>query len=66
MLFDEICELDEYYLTRTELEMLHDHAREMADAIGEDCDLIELGSGSGHKNPAAARRAAGAAGVSAD
>ena len=48
-LFDEICELDEYYLTRTELKILHDHAREMAEAIGEDCDLIEFGSGSGLK-----------------
>jgi dimethylhistidine N-methyltransferase len=48
-LFDEICELDEYYLTRTELQILRSHASEMADAIGEDCDLIELGSGSGLK-----------------
>ncbi len=48
-LFDQICELPEYYLTRTELEILRDHASEMAEAIGEDCDLIELGSGSGLK-----------------
>jgi dimethylhistidine N-methyltransferase len=48
-LFDEICELDEYYLTRTELQILRAHAPEMADAIGEDCDLIEFGSGSGLK-----------------
>jgi L-histidine Nalpha-methyltransferase len=48
-LFDEICELDEYYLTRTELKILHDHATEIALVIGEDCDLIELGSGSGQK-----------------
>jgi L-histidine N-alpha-methyltransferase len=48
-LFDQICELDEYYLTRTELRILREHAPEMAAAIGEDCDLIEFGSGSGQK-----------------
>jgi len=48
-LFDEICELDEYYLTRTELAILQAHAPEMAAAIGEDCELIEFGSGSGIK-----------------
>jgi L-histidine Nalpha-methyltransferase len=48
-LFDEICELPEYYLTRTELQILRTHASEMAEAIGEDCDLIEFGSGSGLK-----------------
>ena len=48
-LFDEICELDEYYLTRTELAILDASVAEMAEAIGEDCELIELGSGSGLK-----------------
>jgi L-histidine Nalpha-methyltransferase len=48
-LFDEICELDEYYLTRTELAILGHHVEEMAEAIGPDCELIELGSGSGLK-----------------
>jgi L-histidine N-alpha-methyltransferase len=48
-LFDEICDLDEYYLTRSELEILHSHAPEMAEAIGEDCELVEFGSGSGLK-----------------
>jgi dimethylhistidine N-methyltransferase len=48
-LFDRICELDEYYLTRTELAILRAHAPEMAEAIGEDCELIEFGSGSGTK-----------------
>jgi L-histidine Nalpha-methyltransferase len=48
-LFDEICELDEYYLTRTEMAILEAHAAEMADAIGEDCELIELGSGNAQK-----------------
>ena len=48
-LFDEICELDEYYLTRTEMGILETHAAKMADAIGEDCELIELGSGNAQK-----------------
>jgi L-histidine N-alpha-methyltransferase len=48
-LFDEICELEEYYLTRTEMAILETHVAEMADSIGEDCELIELGSGNAHK-----------------
>jgi L-histidine N-alpha-methyltransferase len=48
-LFDEICELDEYYLTRTELSILRADGARMAAAIGEDCELIEFGSGSGLK-----------------
>jgi len=48
-LFDEICELDEYYLTRTELAILDRYAPEMAAALGADCALIEFGSGSGLK-----------------
>jgi dimethylhistidine N-methyltransferase len=48
-LFDEICELDEYYLTRSELAILRAHAGEMAAALGADCELIEFGSGSGLK-----------------
>jgi dimethylhistidine N-methyltransferase len=48
-LFEEICDLEEYYLTRTELAILDRHLGEMADAIGPDCAIIELGSGSGLK-----------------
>ena len=49
-LFDEICELDEYPSRRgTELAILESTAAEMAEAIGEDCELIEFGSGSGLK-----------------
>jgi len=48
-LFDEICKLEEYYLTRTELSILEAHAPEMAAAVGVDCELIEFGSGSGKK-----------------
>lgn len=48
-LFDQICELEEYYITRTELAIMRRHAGAMADAIGEDACLIEFGSGSGIK-----------------
>jgi dimethylhistidine N-methyltransferase len=48
-LFDRICELDEYYLTRTELAIMHRHAGEMAAAIGDRALLIEYGSGSSTK-----------------
>jgi len=48
-LFERICELDEYYLTRTELAILNQHVGEMADRLGPNCVLIELGSGSGIK-----------------
>jgi dimethylhistidine N-methyltransferase len=48
-LFEEICELDEYYLTRTEVAILRHHVGDMAESIGPDCELIELGSGSGLK-----------------
>src|SRR5205823_6178241 len=42
-------ELDEYYLTRTELAIMRRHAAEMADALGPRCLLIEYGSGSSVK-----------------
>jgi dimethylhistidine N-methyltransferase len=48
-LFEEICELDEYYLTRTELAIMEEHAPEMAERLGPECLLIEYGSGSGLK-----------------
>src|SRR5882724_1344749 len=48
LLFEEICEQPEYYLTRTEAEILKNHAAEMIAAAG-DCALIELGSGSSIK-----------------
>jgi dimethylhistidine N-methyltransferase len=48
-LFDEICGLDEYYPTRTELAILRDHSEEMARAIGPGAVLIEYGSGSSLK-----------------
>ncbi|MEX0652501.1 MAG: L-histidine N(alpha)-methyltransferase [Phycisphaeraceae bacterium] len=48
-LFDRICELPEYYPTRTELAILRDHAGDMAARLGPRCLLIELGSGSSTK-----------------
>jgi dimethylhistidine N-methyltransferase len=48
-LFEQICEQDEYYLTRTELNIMQDHAREMATLLGPNCLLIEYGSGSSTK-----------------
>ena len=48
-LFDQICELDEYYLTRTEQQIMHRHAGEMGRCIGSGAAVIELGSGSSVK-----------------
>ena len=48
-LFDRICELDEYYPTRTELTIMRAHAAEIAAALGDHCVLIEYGSGSSLK-----------------
>lgn len=48
-LFDAICELPEYYLTRTELAMLDAVAPEMAERVGPRPAIIEYGSGSGRK-----------------
>lgn len=48
-LFEEICELPEYYLTRTETAILADHAPEIARLAGPHAQLIEFGSGSSRK-----------------
>jgi len=45
-LFDRICELPEYYPTRTERRILERHGREMAEVIGPQADIIEFGAGS--------------------
>jgi dimethylhistidine N-methyltransferase len=45
-LFDRICELPEYYPTRTELRILTDSAAEIAGQIGPDAEIIEFGAGS--------------------
>jgi dimethylhistidine N-methyltransferase len=48
-LFEEITRLDEYYLTRTETDILRNHAREIADFCGEGAVLLEYGAGAGIK-----------------
>ena len=48
-LFDQICELPEYYQTRTEMAILRDALPELLDHIGKECTLIELGSGASKK-----------------
>ena len=48
-LFDDICELGEYYLTRTETKILQDNIREISALCGSDCVLVELGSGRSSK-----------------
>ncbi|MGI0487566.1 L-histidine N(alpha)-methyltransferase [Pantanalinema rosaneae CENA516] len=47
-LFEQICELPEYYLTRTETSILQNYAAEIAATTGV-CELVELGSGSSTK-----------------
>src|SRR4030095_12425710 len=48
-LFEAICELPEYYLTRTELGILRHRAPEIANRCGPHTALIEYGSGAGVK-----------------
>jgi uncharacterized SAM-dependent methyltransferase len=48
-LFDAITELPEYYPTRTEIRILEDNGERIADFLGGDCMLVELGSGSSRK-----------------
>ena len=47
-LFEQICELPEYYPTRTEAWILQQYASEIAQLTG-NCELVELGSGSSTK-----------------
>jgi L-histidine N-alpha-methyltransferase len=48
-LFEQICELPEYYLTRAELEILHARAEDIAALTGPRVALLEYGSGAGVK-----------------
>jgi len=48
-LFDQICNLEKYYLTRTELEIMNDSVGEISELMGRSCALIEFGSGSSLK-----------------
>jgi len=49
VLFDRICELPEYYPTRTELGILSERAGEMAALLGPGAGVVEFGSGSAAK-----------------
>jgi dimethylhistidine N-methyltransferase len=49
-LFDDICELPEYYLTRTETAILGERAVDIARLAGPDVALVEFGSGSSVKS----------------
>jgi len=48
-LFEQICELPEYYLTRTELDIMRQFSGEMARCLRAGCVIVEFGSGSSLK-----------------
>ncbi|HYI13177.1 MAG TPA: L-histidine N(alpha)-methyltransferase [Thermoanaerobaculia bacterium] len=48
-LFDSICFLPEYYVTRAEADVLTRHQAEIAEAFGPNIRLVELGSGAARK-----------------
>ena len=48
-LFEAICELPEYYPTRTEMAIMRAHIADMVEFVGPDAELIEFGSGAGVK-----------------
>ena len=46
LLFEDICRLPEYYITRTETDILKTHSEEIISYLPADILLVELGSGS--------------------
>ena len=48
-LFSEITKLTEYYLTRTEIDLLRTHQREIAAFCGDSPTIVEYGAGFGEK-----------------
>lgn len=48
-IFEKICLLQEYYPTRSETEILKNHALEIGRMIGENAVIVEPGSGAGDK-----------------
>jgi L-histidine Nalpha-methyltransferase len=48
-LFEVICLLPEYYLTRAEASILRAHARDIISAAGDTVEIVELGSGTATK-----------------
>ncbi len=62
LLFEQITELPEYSLTRTERALLAEHAEEILTALGTEATIVELGAGTATKTglllaAAAARQA---------
>lgn len=50
-LFEDITQLEEYYPTRSEVEILTNYAPEMAKLAGPHAVVVEFGSGSSRKTP---------------
>jgi len=48
-LFQKICELPEYHITRTEVEILDRNRADIASQLGSNVELIGLGTGAGTK-----------------
>lgn len=48
-IFDDICDLDEYYPTRTECKILDRFAEDIDAALPDSCMILEYGSGSSDK-----------------
>jgi len=48
-IYEKICDLEEYYPTRCEVEILQKNAEEISDFLGPRSSLIELGSGNSRK-----------------
>ncbi len=50
-LFEQICDLPEYYPTRTETRLLRECAAQIGELLGAGCVLVEFGSGEATKTP---------------
>ena len=48
-LFEQICEVPEYYVTRAERSILQEHSEAILEMLPNDTALVELGSGSAEK-----------------
>lgn len=48
-LFEQICQLEEYYITRTELSLIDEIKHDVAKLIGKNATIIEPGAGAGIK-----------------
>ena len=48
-LFEEICNTEEYYPTRTEVGIIRNNIDNIVETLGKDCLLIEPGSGDSYK-----------------